>query len=154
MSLRSSKQPDVPSARILLVDDHRTGLSARCSVLRETGYLAIGVSSCREALETALSEKFDLIVTDYKMPEMTGIDFIALLRSNSLHMPVVLLSGYVDALGLSEENTGADAVIMKSANEVQHLLRAVKQLLASKSRRRPPRRVAAAAPIAKKKSAS
>jgi hypothetical protein len=35
----------------------------------------------------------------------------------------------VDALGLDEKNTGADIVIMKSANEVTHMVRAVKSLL-------------------------
>jgi hypothetical protein len=44
----------------------------------------------------------------------------------------------VDALGLSEGNTGADVVIQKSANEVSHLVRSVGRLL----RRTPPRKTA------------
>ena len=42
---------------------------------------------------------------------------------------IVLLSGFVEPLGLTEENTGADTVIAKSANEPGHLTRAVKRLV-------------------------
>jgi hypothetical protein len=43
----------------------------------------------------------------------------------------------VDALGLSEDNTGADVVIQKSANEVSHLVRAVARLLRKKPVKKP-----------------
>jgi hypothetical protein len=46
----------------------------------------------------------------------------------------------VEPLGLTEENTGADAVIPKSANEVAHLLRSVKRLVNGKPLRKPPSR--------------
>jgi len=44
----------------------------------------------------------------------------------------VLVSGFVDTLGMNEASTGADAVIQKSANEVTHLVRAVSRLLRRK----------------------
>ena len=44
----------------------------------------------------------------------------------------MLVSGFVDTLGLNEASTGADAVIQKSANEVTHLVRAVNRLLRRK----------------------
>ena len=50
-------------------------------------------------------------------------------------LPVVLISGFVDSLGLSEDNTGADVVIQKSNNEVAHLVRAVSRLLRRKKTR-------------------
>jgi hypothetical protein len=52
-------------------------------------------------------------------------------------VPVILISEFVDALGLNEENTGADAVIQKSANEVSHLIRAVGRLLRRKPAKKP-----------------
>ena len=42
---------------------------------------------------------------------------------------IILLSGFVEPLGLTEENTGADAVIAKSVNEPAHLVRSVKRLM-------------------------
>ena len=44
-------------------------------------------------------------------------------------LPIILLSGFVDALGMTEANTGADGVIQKSAHELPHLIRMVTRLL-------------------------
>jgi CheY-like chemotaxis protein len=107
-------------ARILLVDDNPNGLSARKSVLEELG----------AAITTAAA--FDLVVTDYKMPRMNGIELIARLRKQSPAVPIILISGFVDSLGLNEHSTGADVVIQKSNNEVAHLVRAVSRLLRKK----------------------
>jgi len=51
---------------------------------------------------------------------------------------VVLLSGFVEPLGLTEENTGADVVLVKSSNEPVHLVRSVKRLVNSRTLRKPP----------------
>lgn len=120
-------------------------------VLEELGYRATGVSNPKEALELIRTREFDLVVTDYMMPEMTGGEFIRILREQMPNLPVVLLSGYVDALGLNEKNTGASAVIMKSNHEVAHLARAVKNLLKANAatRKKPP---AKEPPVAAKRS--
>ncbi len=131
MPVRNSP-PSPTASRILLVDDNAHGLSARRCVLEELGHRIITASSGAEALEHFAAHKFDLIVTDYKMPRMDGIELIARVRKQSPAVPVILLSGFVDALGLSEANTGADVVIQKSANEVSHLVRSVGRLLRKK----------------------
>jgi CheY-like chemotaxis protein len=131
MSVRNSPSPSAAS-RILLVDDNAHGLSARRCVLEELGHRISTASSATEALEQFAEHKFDLLVTDYKMPRMDGIELIARVRKQDPDVPVILLSGFVDALGLSEANTGADVVIQKSANEVSHLVRSVGRLLRKK----------------------
>jgi two-component system C4-dicarboxylate transport response regulator DctD len=78
-----------------------------------------------------------VVVTDYRMPKMNGVEMIARIRQIDAHARVVLLSGFVEPLGLTEENTGADSVIAKSANEPGHLVRAVKRLL-NAGKRKPP----------------
>lgn len=130
--------PIVPAVRILLLDDNENGLKARKAVLEEHGYLLTTMSDPVKALELAGSQNFDLIITDYRMPAMNGTDVIAAIRKVKPQLPVILLSGFVDALGMTEENTGADAVIQKSANEVQQLVRAVSRLLRKTTARKPP----------------
>jgi CheY-like chemotaxis protein len=125
---RKSSTHAVP-VRILLVDDNAQGLKARKQVLEELGYQITIASGGDDALELFAKQKFDLVVTDYKMPHMDGIELIARLRKNAADLRIILISGYVDALGLSEQNTNADAVIQKSANEVTHLIRAVARIL-------------------------
>ena len=126
--------------RILLVDDNTNGLAARKSVLQELGYSIVTCASGADALEQFTSrEPFDLVVTDYKMPRMDGLELISRLRKHTPSLPIVLISGYVDTLGLNEASTGADVVIQKSSNEVSHLIRSVNRLL----RRKPVRAQAA-----------
>jgi CheY-like chemotaxis protein len=131
----SSNSPT--AARILLVDDNSMGLSARKSVLEELGYCITTCSSGDDALTQLGSNRFELVVTDYKMPKMNGKELIQRIRKQELPVPVILLSGFADPLGLSEDNTGADIVIQKSANEVGHLIRSVNRLL-RKAPRKPP----------------
>jgi CheY-like chemotaxis protein len=122
-------------ARILLVDDNANGLSARRSVLEELGYRIYTAANGVEALEQFGRHRIDLVATDYKMPRMDGLELISRLRKQSIDLPVILISGFVDAMGMSEGSTGADVVIQKSANEVSHLVRAVARML---RRKKPP----------------
>lgn len=131
MPVRSSL-PQTPASRILLVDDNANGLSARRSVLEELGHRISTAGSGAEALDHLSTTRFDLMVTDYRMPRMDGVELIARVRKQFPGMSVILLSGFVDGLGLSENNTGADVVIQKSANEVSHLVRSVGRLLRKK----------------------
>ena|SRR5437660_4791019 len=124
-------------ARILVVDDNSFGLSARKSVLEELGHEIHTCSCPREALELCKRSPFDVIVTDYRMPHMNGVEFIGNLREQGVQVPVVLVSGFTDTLGLNEQNTGADVVLQKSAHEVNHLIRAINRLLRKQLLKKP-----------------
>ncbi len=124
-------------ARILLVDDNKLGVVARKSVLEELGYHVTTAADGEEAIERFARGNFDLVITDYKMPKMDGLEFIKRVRQHSPGMPIILISGYAEALGLVEANTGADMVIQKSANEVPHLIRSVHRLLHRPAPRKP-----------------
>ena len=60
------------------------------------------------------------MVTDYRMPRMDGAELILRIRELNPNARIILLSGFVEPLGLSEQNTGADAVIAKSSSEPAH----------------------------------
>jgi CheY-like chemotaxis protein len=68
---------------------------------------------------------------------MDGVQVIRNIRATDPNARVILLSGFVEPLGLTEENTGADAVIAKSSHEPTNLVRAVKRLL-NRTWRKPP----------------
>ena len=124
------------SAIILLVDDNKMGLAARRVVLEELGHTVITAPNGVDALTAVDSNSFDLVITDWKMPKMDGIELIRRLRENHFPSPIVLLSGFADNAGISEDKTGADAVVQKSANEVQVLLSTVRRLLTRKPARK------------------
>ncbi|MFN3325905.1 MAG: response regulator [Bryobacteraceae bacterium] len=131
--------PSTPcrGTEILLVDDNGNGLAARKSVLEELGYTITAANSAQMALEELERQSFDLVITDYRMPRVNGLEFIRQLRERVPNIPVILISGFVDAMGLNESNTGANVVIQKSANEVQHLIRSVNRLLKRKTPKKP-----------------
>jgi two-component system, sensor histidine kinase and response regulator len=116
-------------ASILLVDDNVDGVVARRSVLEEFGYNVVSASSGFDGLKTLEQQKVDLVITDYKMSPINGLEFIATLRQRGFRIPVILLSGFAETIGFREDSSGADAVIQKSANEVAQLLRCTKRLL-------------------------
>lgn len=125
------------SARILLVDDNKLGLMARRAVLEELGHRITTAMEGTEALEQFARDKYDLLITDYKMPRMNGLELIRKVRELDSRLPIILVSGYAEALGLTEANTGADAVIPKSAHEVQQLVRLVNRLLPRAAPKKP-----------------
>jgi CheY-like chemotaxis protein len=124
-----SNSPSHTPGRILLVDDNSLGLAARRSVLEELGHKVVTSGTAQEALELCGKQPFDVVVTDYKMPKMNGIEFIGRLKKQHAATAVILISGFTDTLGLNESNTGADIVLQKSAHEVSHLIRSVNRLL-------------------------
>ena len=124
---------------ILLVDDNPHGLVARRLVLTEAGYQVTTALSAEEALTLFEHEGcfFHVMVTDFRMAAMDGVKLIARVKVISPGTKSVLLSGFVEPLGMTPQSTGADAVISKSAGEVGQLLRAVKSLIAARIARKP-----------------
>jgi CheY-like chemotaxis protein len=135
-------------ALILLVDDNRDGVLARRSVLEELGYKVVPACCGSDALKLVEQQNFDLVITDYKMSPVDGMQLIAHLRERNFSNPIILLTGFADSLGLTPKSTGADVVIQKSANEIANLLRHTKRLLnpprkpASSQASKSPRRTA------------
>jgi CheY-like chemotaxis protein len=128
----------VPAARILLVDDNHFGLTARKMILEDAGYGVETALSGEDAWELIQKIQFDVVVTDFRMGLMDGVQLIALIRESGSMARIILLSGFVGCLGMTAESTGADEVLTKSSTEVQELLRAVRKLANQSPRRRPP----------------
>jgi CheY-like chemotaxis protein len=122
---------------ILLVDDNTHGLVARRMILQEVGYTVATARSGEEAWEEFQRTAFDVVVTDYRMGMMDGLELIRLIRASGSPSRVILLSGFVGCLGMNDAATGADEVIAKSNKEVPELLRAVKKLAYNPPRRSP-----------------
>jgi CheY-like chemotaxis protein len=136
MKTASSAKEEI--SNILLVDDNGHGLIARKAVLEELGYKVFTAKSGEEALKECAARKIDLVVTDFRMPKMDGIELIKEIRKSYSHARIIMLSGFVEPLGLDEKSTGADVVIAKTSGEVGNLVRSVSRLLASRVPKKPP----------------
>jgi CheY-like chemotaxis protein len=135
--MKTPPAPAHPGATILLVDDNPHGMIARRVVLEELGYTVYAGMSGEEALNILQNHKVDLVITDFRMPNMDGIELIKRMRQLRAGLPIILLSGFVEPLGLTEESTGADVVLSKSAGEVGSLVRALRRLLSRQPSRKP-----------------
>jgi CheY-like chemotaxis protein len=131
------KIPSAQPFKILLVDDNPDGLLVRRLLLEELGLEVETALDGEEGLQRFESGKFDVVVTDYRMPRMNGIEMIVKIRERDAAARIILLSGFVEPLGLNEENTGADAVIAKTSSEPATLARSVKRLLNRAPARKP-----------------
>jgi CheY-like chemotaxis protein len=129
------KKAELSPVRILLVDDNALGSAARRMILTEAGYTVETAGSGEEAWVMCRNESFDIVVTDYKMTGMNGVELIGLIRSAQSPARIILLSGRISTLGMTEKSTGADELISKSNKEVPELLRAVKRLATRPNRR-------------------
>ena len=62
--------------------------------------MAIPAKSGEEALELCAARKFDVVVTDYKMARMNGIELIQKIRNSDSQVRIIMLSGFVEPLGV------------------------------------------------------
>ncbi len=84
---------------ILFVDDHEVLARLACEVLQMHGYRAECAYKASEALEKFDSKKFDMLVTDYRMEDMNGLELARLIRQKAPHIPVIVVSGYAPVEG-------------------------------------------------------
>jgi CheY-like chemotaxis protein len=131
------KNDAVTASRILLVDDNAKGLTARKMILADNGYTVETALSGEEAWEIFQKSRFDVVVTDLRMGGITGLELIKRIRSADAIVRIILLSGFIDCMGLTIESSGADELIKKSNKEIPELLRAVRKFATSPRRRKP-----------------
>jgi DNA-binding NtrC family response regulator len=83
--------------RIMVVDDEQVVREGVKRVLESSGeFLVETCSSGQIALERLLDEDFDLVITDLKMPGMSGMEVIQTLKSVYPDVPVVMITGYAN----------------------------------------------------------
>ena len=119
------------SERILVVDDEEQNIEMLQQMLERLGYRVTGRTSGIDALATfrAQPDKFDLVITDMNMPNMTGTDLVRELREIRPGISVILCTGFSEMI--SEKDTqalGIQKIVMKPAVTAE-IARAVRSLI-------------------------
>ncbi len=81
-------------AEILIVEDDRNTLSGLIEILSEEGYNVKGVDSGKKALKILKKQNFDILLTDLKMPEMSGMDLYERCLDNATGMKTIVMTAY------------------------------------------------------------
>ena len=79
--------------KILLVDDHQDTCAALEKLLVRRGHLVAATHNVRSAMETAVRNKFDLLISDIALPDGSGVDLMRQLRAISA-IPGIAISGF------------------------------------------------------------
>lgn len=101
--------------KILIVDDDKTTRLALNLLLKDLGSIEIfEASSVSESLKIINENQVDLIVSDYIMPEQTGLDFYKSLILNDIHIPFAMVTANSDADSVKEMiDLGIHAILVK-----------------------------------------
>jgi len=79
---------------ILFVDDHEVLARLSCEILEMQGYRAVSAYNASDALEKFDQEKFDILVTDFRMEGMNGVELARKVHAKNPQIPVIIVTGY------------------------------------------------------------
>jgi DNA-binding NtrC family response regulator len=117
------------SYNILIVDDEPAFRKMAKSFFDRTGYNTFFATNGLEAIEKVSRRDFDLIITDYRMPGLNGLNLISWVQEFKADTPVFLMTSYVnrDMYHLAME-AGAKAFLLKPINFANLVKKIKKQL--------------------------
>ena len=139
-ALETEHIPDAPekylevvggTERILLVDDEKALAEIGLSSLKHLGYAVTAFTSSQEALERfkAAPDDFDLVISDYTMPEMTGVKLSQEILAIRPDMPIIICTGFSQQLDDEKAKAlGILKLLMKPLSR-ETLARAVREAL-------------------------
>ncbi len=88
------RQKKVEKRTVLFVDDDEIVLQSLQRGLLDESYNKLFIKSCNEALEILQQVEVHVIVTDMRMPEMTGLELLRTIKKDSPNIVGMILSGY------------------------------------------------------------
>ncbi|MHC4942010.1 MAG: sigma-54-dependent transcriptional regulator [Planctomycetota bacterium] len=113
--------------RILIVDDSPETLEMLERNLCLAGYKVLTAPGVSEAMQILDDTTVDLVITDYKMPKVSGMDLVRYIRENLKHTEVMMITGYATVEGAVEAiKAGAEEYLTKPFTD-KELLSAVRQ---------------------------
>lgn len=123
-----------PRGKVLVVDDAGEVVVLCVNVLQTLGYAVRGASGGQAALDILAGEPFDLVIVDYKMPQMNGFELHERARALRPDVAFMLLTGHATTDVIQDAvDRGFHSVLLKPFTREQ-LRAAVEQALAARER--------------------
>lgn len=103
--------------KILILDDDTDFNSLLTDIYEQADYVVSSKVNPTEALEDFKQNEYDLVVTDHKMPDMMGAEFMRRIRKLKPEVPVIMVSGYLENDTIRELiSEGVGGVFLKPLN--------------------------------------
>ncbi len=130
---RASAVGKVRSLNILLADDHPAVRSTTAGLLQELGHSVTDASGGVEilALVENAPDAFDLIVTDYAMPTLSGTELVRRIREICPGMPAIIVTGYADITTIS--NRPEDVILLSKPFAPQEIDQAIRMVMETRT---------------------
>ncbi len=93
---------------ILFVDDHEVLARLSCEILEMHGYRAVSAFNAQDALHKFNQEDFDILVTDFRMEGMNGLELARQVHQKNPQVPVIIVTGYGPIEGGKDVNACLD----------------------------------------------
>lgn len=110
---------------VLIVDDNPNMSSLLVEMLEALDYKAVVANNGHEALQKIAEQDFSLVITDFRMPNMTGIELLDKIKEHRPDLPVAIISGYsIDEFEDDDLSKKADGFLGKPfmISEIDNLL--------------------------------
>ena len=115
--------------KVLVVDDEQNSREGLSKILTKEGYKVHIAEDGEKALQEAEDYKFDLIITDLRMPDMDGIEVLKKVREKNKSIGVVIVTAYGEVNSyLTAMNLGAFEYLNKPIH-LEELRRVIKKAL-------------------------
>src|SRR5258706_4870008 len=114
----------------LVIDDNFEALKALTSLMTALGAENVAeAESAEDALQLVEKQQFDLIVSDYRLEGMNGVEFLEQVRAKGNQTPVLLLSGAPDKAGVIRATQQTKADVFTKPFRIGDLTDAMEKLL-------------------------
>ena len=120
-----------PANRILVVDDDVDIRQVNAEVLRRFGYQTETVADGAAAWEALQANSYDLLITDNRMPKVSGVELVKKMRLAHMTLPVILASGVLPTDELDRNPWLQPVATLVKPFTGGQLLETVKEVLAA-----------------------
>ncbi len=120
---------------ILIVDDEPNARTTLTDIFAEEGYDVIEAANGNKAIEALTSKKPDIIILDYLMPDMDGVEVLKKIRQIDNKIPVIMFTGHADERSIKgAQELGVSAFIPKLSahSDVQFALKTAIRMIEKK----------------------
>ena len=123
--MRSGKSE---KARILLVDDDGPIRSSLRIFFEAEGYEFLGVGSAERGLEEVGRQHYDVIIADYRLPGMDGLEVLKIFKKMVPEMPVIMLTGHGSEQAAQEGIASGAADYLTKPYDLEELIEKIREV--------------------------
>lgn len=115
--------------KILVVEDQAGIRLLLTDALANIGYCVKVAETGKEGLEKINRDSFDLIILDYQLPFMNGIEMISIMEEKQINIPIIMMSGYIESIKKEKFQEGSVVKWIAKPFNIQEVCEIVRKIL-------------------------